>query len=119
LWGSWIELGQDFYQAVIASPVPVDVRALRALKRSPLALDLYALVTYRSFVASKRREGYSCTWSDLHQQLGADYADVKDFRRKCVAALKKIAVAMPTLKIRRETGGFTILPSSRPAIGPR
>lgn len=119
LWGSWVELGADFYQAIIAAPVPLDVRALRALRRSPLALDLYALVSYRAFVASRRREEQVCTWSDLHQQFGSDYADLKDFRRKCVAALRKIGVVMPGLKLKRESGGFTVLPSSRPAIGPR
>ena len=41
LWGSWIELGELFYTANTSAPVPVDMRALRALKRSPLALDLY------------------------------------------------------------------------------
>lgn len=40
------ELGEDFFKMVTASPVPVDMRALRALKRSPLALDLYAWLTY-------------------------------------------------------------------------
>jgi len=30
LWESWIQLGEKFYSAVIASPVPVDMRALRA-----------------------------------------------------------------------------------------
>jgi hypothetical protein len=45
LWESWIELGEKFFNAVIASPVPLDMRALRALKRSPLALDLYALIS--------------------------------------------------------------------------
>lgn len=42
LWESWVELGEDFYAAITAAPVPRDMRALRALKRSPLALDLYA-----------------------------------------------------------------------------
>ena len=119
LWGSWIELGQDFFQAVTAAPVPLDVRALRGIRRSPLALDLYALVSYRAFVASRKKESQICTWTDLHQQLGADYSDLKDFRRKCVAALRKITAVMPGLKMRRESGGFTIQPSSRPAIAPK
>ena len=42
LWGSWIELGADFFSAITSAPVPVDTRALKFLKRSPLALDLYA-----------------------------------------------------------------------------
>jgi len=41
LWGSWIELGADFFAAITAYPVPADMRALRALKGSALALDLY------------------------------------------------------------------------------
>ena len=32
LWGSYVELGQRFYEAITAAPVPVDVRALRSLK---------------------------------------------------------------------------------------
>lgn len=69
LWGSWIELGEDFYRAITAAPVPVDMRALRALKRSPLALDLYAWLTYEAFRAQHGRRprfepGPSCmaTW---------------------------------------------------------
>ena len=46
LFPSWIELGEDFLNAAITSTVPYDLRALRALKRSPLALDLDALVNY-------------------------------------------------------------------------
>ena len=45
LWGSWIELGEKFFAAVTAYPVPADIRALKALKQSPLALDLYAWLT--------------------------------------------------------------------------
>jgi hypothetical protein len=45
LWGSSIELTAEFFQAVTAAPIPLDTRALRALKPSPLALDLYGLLT--------------------------------------------------------------------------
>ena len=30
LWGSWVELGETFFDAIVAAPVPVDVRALQA-----------------------------------------------------------------------------------------
>ena len=43
LWGSWIELSEEFFGAITKSPVPVDTRALQALKNSPLALDIYFL----------------------------------------------------------------------------
>ena len=75
LWESWIELGEKFFNAVMASPVPVDMRALRALKRSPLALDLYALISYRAFVIVQKKLppqfslGSSCA-ANLGQTIG-------------------------------------------------
>ena len=53
LWGSWVELGEAFHEAIIASPVPVDLRALQALKNSPLALDLYAWATYKTYSVNR------------------------------------------------------------------
>ena len=41
LWESKIELGEKFFQEIIRHPVPLDMNALKALKRSPLGLDLY------------------------------------------------------------------------------
>lgn len=119
LFKSRVELGQDFYESIITAPIPLDVRALKALRKSPLALDVYALCCYLAFVAGKRGEEQPITWVGLHTQLGADYADVKNFRKKCVASLRKIEAVMPSLKLRLQTGGFTVLPSSRPAINPQ
>ena len=82
LWGSWIELGEDFYRAITAAPVPVDMRALRALKRSPLALDLYAWLTYEAFRAQHSRRPRFETWSQLHGHMGGEYANPKDFRQE-------------------------------------
>ena len=109
LWESWIELGEKFFNAVIASPVPVDMRALRALKRSPLALDLYALISYRAFViVQKKLPPQFLSWEQLRRQFGTDYSDVKDFKRKTAAALRKIATIYPGLTIAKAMGGFTI-----------
>ena len=46
LWGSVVTLSPGFFSAVTERPVPVDFRALKAL-RSPLALDIYCWLTYR------------------------------------------------------------------------
>jgi hypothetical protein len=109
LWESWIELGEKFFNAVVASPVPVDMRALRALKRSPLALDLYALISYRAFViVQKKLPPQFLSWEQLRRQFGTDYSDVKDFKRKTAAALRKIATIYPGLTIAKAMGGFTI-----------
>ena len=116
LWGSWIELGEDFYNAIIASPVPVDMRALRALSKSPMALDLYSWTTWRAFTVSKKGEAQFIPWSGLAQQLGADYNRLRNFRAKFKAALHKVMVVYPDLRVEEVGGGINILPTSAPAV---
>lgn len=111
LWESWIELGEKFYEAVTLSSVPVDLRALRALKRSPLALDLYAWLTYTAYVASKSRKARMVPWEGLHAQMGAEYAEIRMFRTNVRLALKKIKLVYPELKLELTLAGITILPS--------
>jgi|SRR6516165_4149850 hypothetical protein len=62
LWESWIELGEEFFNAVVAAPVPADMRALRALKQSSLALDLYVWATYRAFSVSRKGRPQFVPW---------------------------------------------------------
>ena len=52
LWESKIELGEKFFNEIIARPVPLDLNTLQALKRSPLGLDLYVWLVYRTFSIS-------------------------------------------------------------------
>jgi hypothetical protein len=119
LWGSWIELGQKFYEAITAAPVPIDIRALRALKRSPLALDLYSWLTYETFRAHKSGKPRYETWAQLHAHIGSEYGRLDNFRSKVKAALRKIQIVYPGLKLGRKQGGIEILPESYPALQPR
>jgi hypothetical protein len=119
LWGSWIELGQRFYEAITAAPVPVDIRAIKALKRSPLALDLYSWLTYEAFRAHKSGRSRYETWRQLHAHVGGEYGRLDNFRRKAKAALRKIGNVYPGLKLGKKQGGIEILPDSYPALQPR
>jgi hypothetical protein len=119
LWGSWVQLGKNFYEAITAAPVPVDMRALRALKKSPLALDLYAWLVYEAYRAHKSGEARFETWQQLHGHLGGEYAHIQHFRAKVKAALIKIKVVYPGLKLGRKLGGIEILPESFPVLQPR
>jgi hypothetical protein len=115
LWDSWIELGEKFYEAIIAAPVPVDMRALRKLKNSPLALDLYAWTTYRTYLVSKSRKSARITWVQLQQQIGTDYADPDNFKKACKESLRKVEALYPGLRLEQVDGGLIIHPG-RPAI---
>jgi len=69
LWKSTVTLSTDFFQEIIERPVPIDMRALKALKRSPLALDIYCWLTYR---LSYLRKPAEIPWPALQMQFGAD-----------------------------------------------
>lgn len=115
LWESYIQLGDDFFKAITASPVPVDMRALRVLKNSPLALDLYAWATYTAYQTQKTGKERSISWSQLHEQFGSEYKKLEEFSRKAWQALLKIQIVYPELNVERVRGGILVL-SSKPSI---
>ena len=119
LWGSWIELGDKFFQAITAAPVPVDVRALKALKSSPLALDLYAWLCHEAYRAHQSKQGRFVAWTLLMQQLGTQYSDPKDFGKYARVALRKVQAVYPALKLGTLRAGVQIDPKSFPAIQPK
>lgn len=119
LWGSYVQLDHRFFAAITANPVPVDLRALQAIKRSPLALDLYSLLTYQAFRAAKAGQPRFMTWKQLQAALGTGYADHTDLRRAVKAALVKITAVYPDLAIGQREGGIEVLPDSLPAISAR
>jgi hypothetical protein len=119
LWESYIDLDKEFFEAITANPVPVDLRALRAIKRSPLALDLYSLLTYQAFRAVKAGKARFMTWGQLQKALGTNYAETRDFRKAVNASLLKIQVVYPGLAIGEREGGIEVMPESLPAIASR
>ena len=116
MWGSWVELGEDFFNTITTAPVPADMRALRVLKRSPLALDLYVWATYKALTASRKGKPIFVPWEGLMKQFGSDYSTAKNFRQKATVKLKLIQTVYPGLRLADATGGLQILPSSKPAI---
>ncbi|PSB68596.1 plasmid encoded RepA protein [filamentous cyanobacterium CCP1] len=115
MFGSWIELGEEFYQAIMECSVPIDMRALRALKKSPLALDLYAWATFRAVAATRKGRMQKVPWKALAQQFGSDYARPRDFKTKARAQLKKIQLVYPDLNL-EEQDDYLIIRPSLPAI---
>jgi hypothetical protein len=95
------------------------MRALKALKRSPLALDLYAWLTYEAFRANKSGKGRFVAWKLLAEQMGTDYANTDEFARKARVALGKTQALYPSLKLGSLRGGVRVEPDSLPAITPR
>lgn len=113
---SFIVVGEDFAKALRDSPVPHDLRAIRAIKQSPLALDLYGIMAYRAYLAMTTGKDQIVTWKQLMQQSGAAYDDVQDYRKRALDQLKKISAVFPTLKLQDMVGGLIVSKASRPPI---
>ena len=120
LWESKIELGEKFFHEVITNPIPLDLNILKAVKRSPLGLDLYLWLTYRTFALKRPLR---LTWPLLYRQFGVDPARAKngrtvdDFRKDCLRELKKIQRAWPDLHYQTVKGALILSPSP-PRIAP-
>ena len=120
LWESKIELGEKFFAEIIRRPVPLDLNTLKALKRSPLGLDLYLWLTYRTF---SLKRPLRLSWASLYRQFGADpdkagdKNTVNNFRTKCLRELKKIKTAWPSLNYATAKGVLLLSPSA-PSILP-
>jgi hypothetical protein len=112
LWGSWVELSQPFFDLITERPVPVDMRVLRLLKKSPMALDIYTWATYR---VSYLSQPTTIPWPSLMMQMGAGYPDTpqgqRDFRKKFLAAMKKVHMAWPALRVQVVDKGLRLHPS--------
>lgn len=119
LWESTIELGAKFFNEIIASPVPLDMNVLKAMKRSPLGLDLYLWLTYRLFGLT---HPLSLTWRQLYRQFGsnptrADTRTVNNFRADALRELEKLQDAWPDLDYSTPKGCLRLRPT-RPLIDP-
>jgi len=96
LWESSIELSDRFYKLLINTPVPLDWRILKAIKQSPMALDLYMWLTHRMSYLGKP---VSIRWETLQGQLGSEVEDIRKFRQQVRKHLKKITTIWQELDI--------------------
>jgi hypothetical protein len=100
LWKSTLRLDQEFFEALVERPVPVDMRALKVLAsdaRSALAVDIYTWLTYRM---SYLEEPVTIPWTSLELQFGGDFARTVDFKRKFIERLKLVRTLYPAARVR-------------------
>ncbi len=121
LWDSRIELGEKFFNEILRHPVPLNLKILKAMKRSPLGLDLYLWLTYRTF---SLKSPLRLSWGRLYGQFGGipanegDNRTVDYFRTDCLRELKKIKMAWTGLNYAAAQGVLILWPS-KSAITPK
>jgi hypothetical protein len=120
LWKSTVTLGEEFFRELIERPVPIDLRALKALKRSPLAIDIYIWLTHRLSYLSQDAE---IPWVGLQGQFGCGYAmdahGQRNFRQAFRRELKKVLlVYRPEPPRVEDSPECLVIHPSRPHILP-
>jgi hypothetical protein len=108
LWQSQVTLSEAFFSEVVSHPVPVDMRALKALKKSPLALDAYCWLTYR---ASYAKRPSVIPWSALALQFGSEYTRQRDFKAAFLAELRKVVTVYGGVQVEATDEGLLVKPS--------
>lgn len=126
---SYVVLSPQFFDLIKAEPVPVDLGILRQLQRSPLAIDVFCWLTYRSFTA---RTPFVVPTKELMKQFGTrldpeNSADRRDFMRKFEKAVSKIHEVWPEsgkvlkngdhrVQVRGASKGVMVYPFRNPSV---
>jgi len=109
LWQSRVVLSDDFFREITTRPVPVDMRALRALKGSPLRLDIYTWLTFK--MASITHETLF-PWEALHRQFGGGFGRIRDFKARFSRHLSAVKLVYPFARVQIDLEGLRLRPSA-------
>lgn len=99
--GEWIpelKLSEEFFDEVVAHPMPMDLHAIAKLQNSALALDTYSWLA-ECLHRIKDPQVISISWNNLHSQMGHEYANVKYFKREMKTVLARVCAVYPDAKV--------------------
>ncbi len=114
LWPSSVTLSTEFYQSILAAPIPINLdhlAALRALRGSGLSIDIYTWLAWRMF---NLKSSTLITWQRLAQQFGTDYKLVRQFKAHFLKQLRPVTIVYPEAKVTVADHGLLLSPSPTP-----
>lgn len=119
LWPGVLVLSDSYFRTLDGEAVPLDARALHALKGSALALDVYAWLAQRLHRIDER--GVIVRWKSLREQFAQEYTGknaARDFRAAFLHALRNVRIVYPQAKVQGVRYGLS-LAASPPPVPPR
>lgn len=96
LWQSQIQLTTPLFEELAVHSHPVDMRIIKALRRSPMELDVYCWLTYRMFYL---RRPLFLPYETLREQFGAHYAEMFNFKLNLDKALWSVLKQYPAARV--------------------
>lgn len=109
-----VRLGERMFDHMVGSAVPIDLRAVRALQQSAMALDVYFWTTYRAPRVARTHPA-RIAWGALQAQFGSDYKSTSDFKVSFCNALAQVQMVYPSLRY-LVTESYLVLHKSSPSV---
>ena len=112
---SVIELSPRYFESLQTHAVPLDERAIAAIAHNPMALDVYCWLAQRLHRVDPKR-GAFLAWTNLHEQFGQGYKQIRFFRRDFLNVLNLVRSQYPAAKFRTDKGGMMLFNSPPPIL---
>lgn len=113
LWPSTLRLSLDYYDSLTRFAVPLDERAIAALKDSAVALDIYCWLAQRLHRIPEGKPQF-VPWAGLHEQFGQGYAAVRQFRAFFLRQLAEVKEVYPEARFETDSRGMSLSHSAPP-----
>jgi hypothetical protein len=107
-----IRMSEGFYAHLIDHAVPLNEVAIRELKGTPTALDLYTYLAYRLPRISADK-GQMISWDQLARHLGNE-ADNKRFRQTVRETMQLVSAVYPNANVDMSGRKVVLYPSHAP-----
>ena len=109
-WGSTVTLSPKFYESLVSHSFPIYSEALKAIGNSAFCLDIYLFLVSRLYRLKKRTR---ISWTQLNEQFGGRYAEMKAFKRDFLKHLKTVQIIYPEARVESEGKCLVLMPSKQ------
>jgi hypothetical protein len=113
LWPSELRLSLDYFDSLTRFAVPLDERAISALRDSAVALDVYCWLAQRLHRVPEDRPQF-VPWTALHEQFGQGYAQIRQFRAFFLRQLAEVKEVYPEARLEADNRGMQLRQSQPP-----
>ena len=116
-----IVLSDEFFQEVMAHPIPMDLEAVRLLSAAPAILDLFVWLSYRCFTC-RRKESIPIfgNFGLGRQIVSVEYARPRRFREKLDLWIGTIRLLWPECPAKISSDGrYLVIEHAAPVLSER
>jgi len=113
LWQSTLKLSGDYFDSLTRFAVPLDERAIAALRDSAVALDIYCWLAQRLHRIAEGKPQF-VPWTALYEQFGQGYALIRQFRAFFLRQLAEVRAVYPEARMEADGKGLHLSQSPPP-----